>query len=91
MGVLNATPDSFSGDGLGDTGEAVVCSAKVQARAFAAAGVDIIDIGGVSTRPGADPLTEAAERDRVVPVIEAVRAVLPDLSLIHISEPTRPY
>ena len=81
MGVLNATPDSFSGDGLGDAGEAVVCSAKVQARAFAAAGVDIIDIGGVSTRPGADPLTEAAERDRVVPVIEAVRAVLPDTPL----------
>ena len=81
MGVLNATPDSFSGDGLGDAGEAVVCSAEVQARAFAAAGVDIIDIGGVSTRPGADPLTEAAERDRVVPVIEAVRAVLPDTPL----------
>lgn len=76
MGILNVTPDSFSGDGLGGAG--ATARAVAQAQAFAAAGADILDIGGESTRPGAEPLTAGAERDRVVPVIEAVRAALPD-------------
>ncbi|HLO36463.1 MAG TPA: dihydropteroate synthase [Candidatus Deferrimicrobium sp.] len=78
MGVLNVTPDSFSGDGLltgaGDPIEAVVG----QARRMIAEGADILDIGGESTRPGHEPVPLAEERARVVPVVAAVRAALPD-------------
>ena len=81
MGILNVTPDSFSGDGVGDVGGETVRRAVGQARAFAAAGADILDIGGESTRPGSEPLTAEAERERVVPVITAVRAVLPDIAV----------
>jgi len=74
MGILNVAPDSFSGDGLTDTGAAVA-----QARRFAEAGADILDIGGESTRPNARPLDVAVEISRVAPVIAAVRAALPDM------------
>lgn len=68
MGVLNVTPDSFS-----DGGKFVdVHTAVRHARAMAAAGADIIDIGGESTRPGAAPVWEGEEAERVVPVIEAL-------------------
>lgn len=67
MGILNVTPDSFSGDGLvGEGLEAIVA----QAREFVNAGVDILDVGGESTRPGADPVPLEEELDRVIPVIE---------------------
>jgi dihydropteroate synthase/2-amino-4-hydroxy-6-hydroxymethyldihydropteridine diphosphokinase len=72
MGILNATPDSFSGDGL--VGQDDLVSAAVdQAVSFVEAGVDIIDIGGESTRPGSEPITAEAEMARVIPVVEAVR------------------
>lgn len=67
MGILNVTPDSFSGDGL--VGEGVE-GAVAQARAFVNAGVDILDVGGESTRPGADPVPLEEELERVIPVIE---------------------
>jgi dihydropteroate synthase len=70
MGILNVTPDSFSDGGRFDR----VDSALAQARAMADAGADIIDVGGESTRPGAAPVDAAAEIERVVPVIEAIRA-----------------
>ena len=76
MGILNLSPDSFSGDGLADAQGAVA-----QALRFADAGADIIDIGGESTRPPARPLDAAAEAARVVPVIAAVRAALPNMPL----------
>ncbi len=66
MGIINATPDSFSGDGLGDRIDAAV----EQARRFADEGADILDIGGQSTRPGSEEVSAEAERDRVVPLIE---------------------
>jgi dihydropteroate synthase len=70
MGILNVTPDSFSDGGkFIDPVEAVA-----QARAMIAAGADIIDIGGESTRPGAQPVTEAEEIRRVVPVIVGILA-----------------
>ena len=75
MGILNVTPDSFSGDGLARHGD-VVGAALQQARAFVAAGADILDIGGESTRPGSSPVTPAKEIARVIPVIEAIRAEL---------------
>jgi len=75
MGILNITPDSFSGDGLLDR-PGPVQAAIVQAQDFAAAGTDIIDIGGESTRPGSTPITEAEELDRIIPVVKAVRQVV---------------
>ena len=78
MGIINLTPDSFSGDGLlinGESGHDVsmlVESALGQAREFVNAGVDILDVGGESTRPGADQVSVEAELDRVLPVIQAL-------------------
>jgi len=68
MGVINVTPDSFSGDGLGDDIEAAVA----QGRRFAKEGADILDIGGESTRPGSGPISEDEELRRVIPVIEGL-------------------
>ena len=75
MGILNATPDSFSGDGLVGF-EDYVDAAVGQAKYFYDMGVDIIDIGGESTRPGSQPISASEEIDRVLPVIEAVRKVV---------------
>lgn len=75
MGILNITPDSFSGDGV-LAHEDVIQTAVAQAQQFAADGADIIDIGGESTRPGSTPVTEAEELARVIPVIEAVRTAV---------------
>ena len=72
MGILNVTPDSFSGDGVLIQPD-VLSAAVAQARTFAAAGADIIDIGGESTRPGSEPLSAQDELARVLPVIRAVR------------------
>ena len=82
MGIVNVTPDSFSGDGLvaGDTA-ATVAAAVAQARSMVDDGADILDIGGESTRPGHDAVDEAAELARVTPVVAAVRAALPDVPL----------
>ncbi len=69
MGVLNITPDSFSDGGEFNTME----NAINQAIEMANAGVDIIDIGGESTRPGSAAVSESDEHDRVIPVIQALR------------------
>jgi dihydropteroate synthase len=76
MGILNITPDSFSGDGL-LSGSDPIGRALEQARRMVDAGADLLDIGGESTRPGHATVDAAAEIDRVVPVIAAVRAALP--------------
>ncbi len=73
MGVINATPDSFSGDGVGGNVEA----ALAQARSFEEWGADIIDVGGESTRPpsiyaGSEPVSADEEMSRVLPVIGAI-------------------
>ncbi len=68
MGVLNVTPDSFS-----DGGRFLDPAAAIShGLAMAEAGADVVDVGGESTRPGADPVDEAEERRRVVPVVEAL-------------------
>ena len=69
MGVLNVTPDSFSDGGRFAAAEAAIR----QALKLADDGAAIVDIGGESTRPGADPVSEQEELDRVIPIIEAVR------------------
>ncbi len=66
MGIVNVTPDSFSGDGLSGS----VAASLDQARRFVADGADIIDIGGESTRPGSAPINADEELKRVLPVIE---------------------
>jgi dihydropteroate synthase len=77
MGVLNITPDSFSGDGLlrASADPALLLESTLQqARRFVSAGVDILDVGGESTRPGSEPLGLEAELERVIPVIRALAA-----------------
>ena len=69
MGILNVTPDSFSDGGRHRDQDA----ATTWALQMAADGADIVDVGGESTRPGAEPVTEQEETDRVVPVIERIR------------------
>jgi dihydropteroate synthase len=77
MGVLNVTPDSFS-----DGGEFLESAdAVAHARELAAEGADLIDIGGESTRPGAEPVSEEVELARVMPVIEGLRGELVPLSI----------
>jgi dihydropteroate synthase len=69
MGVINTTPDSFS-----DGGQLTTLSAALdQAKAFIAEGVDILDIGGESTRPGSQPVDALEEMRRTIPLIEAIR------------------
>ena len=68
MGVLNVTPDSFSDGGRWDTVDAAID----RGLALAAAGADIVDVGGESTRPGAERVPGAVERERTVPVVEAL-------------------
>lgn len=72
MGILNVTPDSFSGDGV-MARENYLEQAVAQALLFEAQGADMIDIGGESTRPGSDLVEAAEEIERVVPVIRAIR------------------
>lgn len=69
MGVLNVTPDSFSDGGKFTTSTA----ALAQAQAMVASGADIIDVGGQSTRPGAEQITLAEELDRVLAVVRVLR------------------
>jgi dihydropteroate synthase len=69
MGILNATPDSFSDGGQFRTAS----DAIAQAERMIANGVDMIDIGGESTRPGAEPVSLQEELDRVLPVIEGLK------------------
>lgn len=72
MGIINTTPDSFSGDGtFGDVNAAVRMAVR-----FVEAGVDVIDMGGESTRPGHMPVTEHDELQRVIPAVAAVRAAV---------------
>jgi dihydropteroate synthase len=71
MGIINCTPDSFSGDGL-MAAQDVIEAAVVQAHRFVAEGADILDIGGESTRPGSQPVGAEEELARVLPVIERI-------------------
>lgn len=90
MGILNITPDSFSGDGVllaDEPGQEVIERAAARAQQMVADGAELIDIGGESTRPGAEraaPLPAALERRRVIPVIERLAAALPPSVIISI-------
>ncbi len=70
MGIINLSPDSFSGDGLGgDAGAAIA-----QGKQMVAEGADLLDVGGESTRPGSEPVGEEEELRRVLPVVEGLAA-----------------
>lgn len=71
MGIINVTPDSFSGDGLAGRPDAIVALA----REMVAAGADMLDVGGESTRPGHVPITAEEELRRVIPAVEVLAAV----------------
>ena len=96
MGIVNATPDSFSGDGLFRAGSAdaragtagtrdadagVVERAVALARAMVADGADLLDIGGESSRPGHAPIDAEEEIRRVEPLVVAIRAALPEVPI----------
>ena len=97
MGIVNVTPDSFSGDGLlrgdgrgsrqatgpGEEGadEVAIARAVALARAMADDGADLVDVGGESSRPGHAVVSAEEEAARVVPVVAAIRAALPDLPI----------
>ncbi len=83
MGILNVTPDSFSDGGLFVNARDAVAMAEK----MAADGAAIIDVGGESTRPGADAVSEQQEIDRVVPVIEALRTVTDTPISVDTSKP----
>jgi dihydropteroate synthase len=83
MGVLNITPNSFSDGGRHST----LLGAVDHAREMAAAGAEIIDVGGESTRPGAEPVPLQQELDRVLPVIESLRRELDVLVSIDTMKP----
>ena len=75
MGIVNVTPDSFSGDGTLSgawSREAGVTAALALGESFAAAGADVLDVGGESTRPGYTPVAVDEELARVVPVVEGL-------------------
>jgi dihydropteroate synthase len=87
MGIINVTPDSFSGDGIVDetlTPDTVVARAVGLARQFVAEGATMIDVGGESTRPNFAPISAEQELARVLPVIQALYATLPKEVIISI-------
>lgn len=80
MGIINVTPDSFSGDGVAvGTDEKLVERAVEQAHRFVEQGADILDIGGESTRPGSKPVTADEEVSRLIPAIQAIRSEIGDV------------
>ena len=85
MGILNATSDSFSGDGLLPSpptplpqGEGDIATALAQAQSFVDAGADILDVGGESTRPGSEPVNADDEMARVIPIIREISRQIPE-------------
>ena len=72
MGIINLSPDSFSGDGLGEDLAAIV----EQALRFQEEGADFLDVGAESTRPGATPVGQDAELRRLIPALEAIAPVV---------------
>ena len=83
MGIVNVTPDSFSGDGLvtRTDPERLAEAATAQAVRMVAEGADLVDVGGESTRPGHAPVDADEELRRVVPAIRAIRARLPEIPI----------
>ena len=80
MGILNITLDSFSGDGILQD-QNPITNALVQSHQFLEDGVDILDLGAESSRPGSIPITSAVELDRILPVLKALRKEFPNTTI----------
>jgi dihydropteroate synthase len=80
MGILNATPDSFSGDGIINAHDSIDNALK-QVDNFIQAGAEIIDIGGESTRPGSKSITLKEELNRVIPIVKAIHLSFPNIKI----------
>ena len=80
MGIINVTPNSFSGDGVMQHDNSLDAAVK-QAALFLRNGADILDVGGESTRPGSEPVNEKEELARVIPVIEAITNAFPEVRI----------
>jgi len=89
MGILNVTPDSFSDGGelMNTSGHVVLDKVLKRAESMVRAGAAILDIGGESTRPGAEPVSTDQEISRVMPVVEAVRQNLDTIVSVDTSNP----
>lgn len=88
MGVINTTPDSFSDGGtLYQSSRLDIERAMARARDMVAAGAAILDIGGESTRPGAQPVSPGEEMDRVLPLVERIAGELPVVISVDTSTP----
>lgn len=88
MGILNVTPDSFSdGGALYENGRLHLDTLCKQAEAMLGAGAAVLDIGGESTRPGAKPVAESEELDRVIPALEAITARFDTIVSLDTSNP----
>lgn len=88
MGVINTTPDSFSdGGALFRESRLDIEQAMARARDMVAAGAAILDIGGESTRPGAQPVSTGEEMDRVLPLVERIAGELPVVLSVDTSTP----
>jgi dihydropteroate synthase len=84
MGIVNVTPDSFSGDGLlarGGDGDDITAAALTLARRMVDEGADLLDVGGESSRPGHELVDPAEEARRIVPIVAAIHAALPDVPI----------
>jgi len=81
VGIINVTPDSFSGDGLLAAGDDPLGAALTLARQMVDEGADLLDVGGESSRPGHEAVDAAVEAGRVVPLIRALREALPGVPL----------
>ena len=81
VGIINMTPDSFSGDGLLAAGDDPLAAALALARGMVDDGADLLDVGGESSRPGHEVVDAAVEARRVVPLIGALREALPGVPL----------
>ena len=80
MGIINLTPDSFSGDGLLRERD-YIRTALLQAEHFIQDGCDILDLGAESTRPGATPISTEDELNRLLPVVRSLREEMPNVVL----------
>ena len=78
MGILNLTPDSFSGDGLLRSGNPLQ-SAVEQAHQFVQEGADILDLGAESSRPGSETISAEQEIERLLPALQTIRPAFPDI------------
>jgi dihydropteroate synthase len=88
MGIVNMTPDSFSGDGLLMSARPIAAAVELAER-MVAEGADIIDVGGESTRPGHAPVNSSQELERVAAVVAAIRRRLPGVPIsIDTSKPS---